>query len=280
MERLVGEMERRSPPPLRTSFDTVQPVFLPPGIKFEGLSLFYKHRGLKLDSLELKPALGQWLAFKKAWRLKILHEGSLVRLEFRTEQKIPPPDGSTRALPFWFVKGLSPVFQLGLLGQIFPSVEVAGLINSRWNFEGSPADIQTAEGILRLKGRDIKLSQTQIPTPFGPLNLPSVQWKRGELEIKLKEGELVFRNLILGAPSDDFLLQMKGSAALVSSYGRLRLDSYDAQLQMDIVKDFKISLLDLMFAGFKQDKGAFYRYGVRLTGRGDQVPDMEKFPGF
>lgn len=280
LEQVVREMELRLPTKLQTSFDKVQAVVFPPGIKFEDLSVYYQNKGLKMDSVELSLAVWQWMAFKKTWKIKALREGSKVFVEFRTVQKSLPDSDNPNPLAFWFVKGSSPVFSLDLLSQVFPQIKTEGKIYGRFSFEGSFEDIKNSEGVFRIKGRGIQVARTQIPTPFGPLNLPPVQWKEGEIILKLKEGELLFEKLRLGAPSDDFILQMKGSSALVSSYGRLRLDSYDAQLQMDIVKGFKISLLDLMFPGFKQDKGKSYRYGVRLTGRGDQIPDMEKFSGF
>ena len=280
LEQVVREMELRLPPKIQTSFDKAQAGVFPPGLKLKNLSVYYQNKSITMDSFEISPAVWQWLAFKKAFRVKAFSEGSGVFVEFRTAQKTPADSENSSPLQFWFVKGSSPSFNLDVLSQVFPHIKAEGKVYGRFNFEGSLEDTKNSEGLVRLRASGVQIARTLIPTPFGPLSLPPVQWKEGEVTLKLKDGELLFQKLKLGAPSDDFIIQMKGSAALASSYGRLRLDSYDAQLQMDIVKGVKISLLDLIFPGFKQDKGKSFRYGVRLTGRGDQIPDMEKFSGF
>ena len=71
---------------------------------------------------------------------------------------------------------------------------------------------------------------------------------------------------------------MRGTTSLSLSYGKLRLNSYNIQLQMDVNKDFKMSLLNLMFVGYKEDKGDFDRYQLRLLGRGNQLPYDRKAP--
>ena len=85
---------------------------------------------------------------------------------------------------------------------------------------------------------------------------------------------------ILALCPDPLRIKMKASGSLFASYGTVRLNSYDIQLQIDTRKDFQMSLLDLMFAAHKEDKGGFFRYMVRLTGQGKQVPHIEKLAEF
>ena len=74
---------------------------------------------------------------------------------------------------------------------------------------------------------------------------------------------------------------MKGSGSLNFSYrGLPYLSSYNLELQIDLDKEFPLRILDLMFSAYKEDKGKFYRYSVRLIGRGSQMPNMEKLENF
>ena len=140
--------------------------------------------------------------------------------------------------------------------------------------------MEEVKALLNLKGENVRLSSAEIHTPLGALNFPPIQWKEGEIVSHFKEGELVFKAFRLGSPSDDLIVQMKGSSSVNFSYGRLRLNSYNVQLQIDIDKNMEMNWLDLMLAGYKEDKGSFYRYRLRLTGQGYQIPDMETLSEF
>ena len=130
-------------------------------------------------------------------------------------------------------------------------------------------------------GDDIYVSQLELKTPLGPLSFPSIGWSSAQVEIEIKKSEVIFKSLRLGKPNDDFNIQMQGSGALGFSYGgRPQLTSYNLELQIDLGKDFPLRILDLMFSDYKEDKGGFYRYSVRLIGRGNQFPNMEKLDGF
>lgn len=278
LEKTIKNFQKKSPASLQTEFDEIRLKLFPPGIEFENMIFNYKNRSFSVKSLEIAVDLFRWLALKKAWRIKAVQGGSSLNVVFwKAKENI---EGEDSPVDFYFIKGGSPALDLELLSHVFPKARVSGNIQTDFDYSGHPERIQSSKAEWNLQGSGIHLSEMELKTPLGPLNLPSIHWGEGEALISLKEGELVLKKLRLGVPADDFIIQMKGSGSVFYSYGRLRLNSYDIQLQMDVNKNFRTSLLDLMFAGYKEDRGKFYRYSLRMTGQGNQVPNMEKLSKF
>ena len=279
-EKTVRDFQKKSPLSFQTDFDRLHLNFFPPGVIFKNFSINYKKKSFHLDSLRLSIVLSKWLAFKKAWRLKAAKENSSLLLEFWKKEKKLKNDPEDNWLSLYFVKGYSPFLQLQNLNSLFPNIKMSGVVKTHFDYEGPPERLEEVKAFLNLKGENIRLSQTEFHTPLGPLNFPSLFWKKGEIILQLKEAELIFKTFHLGGPSDKLIVQMKGSGAVLFSYGKIHLNSYDIQLQIDVDKDFQMSLLDLMFAGYKEDKESFYRYRLRLIGQGNQIPKMEKLSDF
>lgn len=280
LEKTVKDFQKKSPSFLQTDFDKLRLRFFPPGAEFKNLSINLREKNIFLDSLRVSMVLSKWLAFKKAWKFEAVKADSSLSVMFWRKEKVFKDDPEERPVVIYFVEGHSPLLKLQALDSLFPNMRMSGVVETRFSYEGSLEREQDLKAFLSLKGKDILLSQTEIHTPLGPLSFPPIQWKEGEVVLRLKEGEVIFQTFRLGSSSDDFIIQMKGSGAVFFSYGRVRLNSYNVQLQIDVAKSFQMSLLDLMFAGYKEDKGSFYRYRLRLTGQGNQVPNMEKLTEF
>lgn len=279
LEKQVRDFQKKSPYFLQTDFSKMDLNILPPGVEFKNLSVNYKRKNIFLDSLTFSIIPSRWLAFKKAWRIRAVKDNSLFVVDFWKKEKKPTDETRKEPTVIYFIKGHSPFFQLQALNS-FLNTKISGLVKARFDYEGPFNQVQEAKAFLRLTGNNIHFSQTEIPTMLGPLNFPSIKWTNGEVAFRLKEEEIVFKTFRLGAPTDDFIVQMKGSASIFSSYGRVLFNSYNIQLQIDVNKKLQIRLLDLMFKNFKEDKTTFYRYRLRLTGRGNQVPKMEKLSEF
>ncbi len=280
LEKTVRDFQKKSPPSLQTDFDNLHFSFFPPGIEFKNLFVDYKRKTTLLDSFKISIVLSKWLAFKKAFKVKAVQDNSSLFVEFWKKEKIMKDDPEEQPVIIYFIKGYSPLLDLKALNSMFPNMKMSGVMKTRFDYTGSPRISEENKAFLNLTGEAIRLSQMEIQTPLGPLDFPSIQWKEGEIVLHLKKEELVFKTFRLGSPSDDLFVQMKGSASVFFSYGRIRLNSYDVQLQVDLNKGFQMSLLDIMFAGYKEDKGTFYRYKARLTGKGNQVPNMDKLSEF
>ena len=280
LEKTVRNFQKKSPTSLQTDFDKLQLKLFPPGVEFKNMTLNYKGKTLLVHSFGIFIDFRHWLALKKSWKIQAVHEDSFLSVVFWKKEKNLKNDDPAGSVVIYFVQGSVPSLNLKILDNLFPNSEISGQTQIHFDYEGHPERIQEVSASLILKGKDIYLSKIELKTPLGPLSLPPIRWTESSGVFALKEGELVFKNILLGAPSDDLIVRMKGSSSVFFSYGRLRLNSYDIQLQIDLDKDFQMNLLDLMFAGYKEDRGSFYRYSLRMTGRGNQIPNMEKLLEF
>ncbi len=279
LEKKAKDFQKKIPSTLQTDFENIHLKLIPPGLEFEDLFIHYKGKSLTFPSIGIFPAFKEWLTLKPAWRVKAHHKNSslsFVVWKKKKPLKEGPPDSS---IDIYFIKGNAPFWELEVLNNLF-KVKMSGLARAFFDYKGSLKKFEEVIAFLNLKGTNVQLSGTEFKTALGPLNFPPMKWKEIEIASHLKEGELVFKTFRLGAVGDDFIVRLKGSGALLFSYGKVRLNSYDIQLQMDVDKALSIGILDLMFANFKEDKGSFYRYSLRLRGQGHRVPNMEKLPEF
>ena len=279
LEKTVKNIQKQSPSGFQTDFDRLYFNFFPPGVEFSDLSLSYKRKALLLDRFQISILFWKWLAFKKAWRFQALKGDSSFYLDFWKKKK-RSKENPDKAFTIYFLKLVSASLELEDLRTLFPDMKMSGKAKVRFDYEGSPERIQESKASMLLEGEKIQLLQTELKTHLGSLNLPPISWEEGEVFAHLKEGELILKKFHLGSPSDDFIVQVKGSAALKYSYGSVQVESYDLKMQMDLDKKIPMKLLNLMFAGYKEDKGSFFRYRLRLRGQGKKVPDMEKISEF
>ena len=280
LEKAVRNVQKKSPTILQTDFEKIEIKFSPPGVEFKNLSVNYKRKAFTFDRFRFSPLFSKWIALKKAWSLKAFKGNSFLSVVFWKEKKTLEDEESEVPVVVYFAEGHSPLLELEVLDSFFPKVTISGGVQTHFDFKGHPDRVEEIEANFNLKGNSIRLSKTELTTPLGPLNLPFILWGEGEMEFVLKGGELLFKSFQLGSPTDDFIVQMKGSGAVSFSYGKARLNSYNVHLQIDVDKSFKMHILDLMFAGYKEDKGSFYRYLLQMTGRGSQIPNMKKLDKF
>ena len=282
LEKVFRDFQKKSPQALQAEFDKLKLKIFPPGIEFKELSFFYRGKPISLSSLVVSMDLAQWLAFKKGWKLKFFKEESYLTLTFhKKEKKRENEPIDSASIKVYFIKGSAPFLDLKVFNDFIPNTQLSGNIKTQFSYSGSIEEAEKIKAFLKAIGENIYLSKLELNTPLGPLNLPPIRWRSAQVELEVKESEVVFKSLRLGESMDDFNIQLKGSGALSFSYrGQPRLSSYNLELQIDLDKEFPLRILDLMFSPYKQDKGNFYRYSLRLIGRGNQVPNMERLESF
>ena len=281
LEKTFRDLQKKSSQVSQIEFEDLQLKMLPPGVQFKNLSFFPKGRPISLDSLIVSVDVAKWLAFKKAWKFKLSKINSHLFVSFYKTEKQNKEKPESPPIDFYSIKSSMPNFNLEVLNDLFPNTQFSGLFNSQFSFNGSPKDVEKIKASLDSIGENIYLSSLKLKTPLGPLNLPPINWSSIKASAEVKESEVIFKGLRLGEAKDDFYVKMKGSGALDFSYtGQPRLRAYNLELQIDLNKNFPLRILDLMFGSFKEDKGDFYRYKLRLIGEGSQVPNMEKLDSF
>ena len=250
----------------------------PPGLQLDKVSFVQNRKKIEMDSLAVYLDLSQWLALKKAFEIEVQKDQSRVLVNFY--KKSIPESEDSEAKDLYFVKAHSDRFQLESLSSVLKNNPLKGDLSFRSSFQGDPSDTNNIKASLKLESGGIELSPYQWDSTLGPVRLPSMEWKKLELDAEIKEGELILNKIELGTPGDKMQIKARGTGAFKWAYGRFRLSSYNIELQIDLKKDFSFSFLDLMFIAHKQEKADFYRYQLRLIGEGNQVPTMEKLESF
>ena len=277
LEKSLRGFQKQSSVAREIVFDDLKIKILPPGILFKNLSFVYKNKRNYLDSLFVSIAWKDWLAFKRTLKFKLNHGRSRAFLTFRKKKILSDegfPDGGSREM--YFIRAFSNHINLKDLESLYPNM--SGQLRYQFFYKGFVQEAESILAELNLNGGDVQLSTIQLNTFLGPLNLPPINWTKVNVEAQVKEGELIFEKVELGSSEDNLKIKMRGSGA-VSYLRRFFLSSYNIELEIDMDKDIEFSFLDLMFSGYKEDKGNFYRYSVRLIGQGSQVPKIEKLEG-
>jgi len=279
LEKNIKDLQKESPLTREISFNDLKAKWLPPGLLFQDVSFVYKGKTSRLDSALVSISLKDWIAFKKGFNVQLRYGRSKLFFNFKTK---PAPaeeelvDELERKI--YFLRGSSSLIDLKDLSFLYPNM--SGDLKIQFFYQGSFQDVAGMTGELNLTGENISFSELKLNTLLGPLNLPSIKWTKLEIELEIKEGELIFKTVELGGEKDDLKVKMRGSGAFRSVRRAVRLSSYNIELQIDIDKKIPFGFLDLMFASYKEDKGDFYRYSVRMIGQGSQVPKMEKLESF
>ena len=278
LEKSLRDFQKQSSATREIVFDDLKIKTLPPGLLFKNLSFVYKNKRNYLDSLFVSIAWKDWLAFKRTFKFKLNHGHSKAILTFRKKKILSDedfPDSDNREM--YFIRVFSNHINLKDLESLYPNM--LGQVRSQFFYKGFVQETESILAELSLNGENIQLSTIRLNTFLGPLNLPPINWTQVNVEAQVKEGELIFEKVELGSAKDNLKIKMRGSGA-VSYFRRFFLSSYNIELEIDMDKDMEFSFLDLMFSGYKKDKGSFYRYSVRLIGQGSQIPKIEKLESF
>ncbi|MBC6415864.1 MAG: hypothetical protein GDA46_05680 [Bdellovibrionales bacterium] len=258
---------------LSFDFDDLKFNLFPPRLFLKNISFVYQEKRNQLDSLFISLSWKDLLAFKRTVKVNLVHEDSRLSLLFR-RKKIVEDENKEK---IFFINSSSNSIDLKDLDFLYPNM--SGKVKGDFSWKGSLQDTESIVSELYLTGQTIKILKLQLDTFLGPLNLPPINWTKIELNFQIKEGELIFKKVELGTSEDALNIKMKGSSSF-SYYRRLKIDSYNIALQIDLDKNLNFNFLNIMFSAYKEDKGSFDRYKVRLIGQGSQVPKMEKIESF
>lgn len=279
LEKSIKDLQKESPLTREIGFNDLKVKWLPPGLLFQDVSFIYKGKRGRLDSALASVSLKDWIAFKKGFNVQLRHGRSKLFFNFKTKPAPAEEElvaGSERKI--YLLRGSSSLIGLKDLSFLYPNM--SGDLKIQFFYQGSFQDVAGMTGELNLTGENVSFSELKLNTLLGHLNLPSIKWTKLETELEIKEGELIFKTVELGGEKDDLKVKMRGSGAFRSVRRAVRLSSYNIELKIDIDKKIPFGFLDLMFASYKEDKGDFYRYSVRMIGQGSQVPKMEKLESF
>lgn len=171
------------------------------------------------------------------------------------------------------------VFQLPL--ELEGSLSLNGILNF------DPAFSEAPDGSLNLNSRPLSLSSLSIPTPLGPLPLPSLRFQQISAAGKFSEGQLNIESFTFGEPQDDFSGTLKGYVKINLQANnpsqRVQFGAYSFEVQIHAKPNFisKVStLLDILNGmippGSQKNSATGTEYRMKLTGsRFGPPPHME-----
>lgn len=262
------------------SFDDLGLAFLPPGVNLSEVSVetgFMPQ--MKMSNLSLAPSIAGLLAFKPGFvaRAEGLFGGD-VDLTYKTGEKIT--DELNMQQVFLEMSGtqLKPLSKLANL-----PLEVRGTGNIEFDGQIDPGFGKQPESEIKLQLKNILIPAGTVPTPLGPLAIPTVKFKKIDMEGRLVNGELIIEKGSVGDDDDDIRGSLTGNVDVkfVRQGNQVIpvLGGYNLKLDMTLTrgaeKNFGIFLS--FIDKFKQLTGNGARYPIQLKGSSFQVPPEMSF---
>jgi type II secretion system protein N len=134
----------------------------------------------------------------------------------------------------------------------------AGFLSGDIKVEGSLADPSTLNGSLELKLRKLRLDEQN----FMGFQIPTVQVSEGDLNIEIKAGKILLKNVQIGKGMDDLRVQVTGDLGL-NRYLNSSTMNLRAVLGLSDKLRQSFSILETLMASAKTPDG---RYAYKLTG--------------
>ncbi len=140
----------------------------------------------------------------------------------------------------------------------FAGVKGSGIITGKSHLDGAPSDLASLNGGLDLKLKNVQLDEQMI---FA-FKIPSLSVSEGSVNVDIKSGKLLMKNVQLGRQNDDVVATLTGDIAL-----NRNLNS--SPLNLRVVFSFSpkvlasFSFIESIIAGAKQSDG---KYAYKLTG--------------
>ncbi len=276
LEKIVRQSQKQLSIDLK--FKKLKLKVLPPGVAFYKVSLNNSvlKEPITLDTFVFSMAITKWLALKKAWSIEGVKDKSSIAFTFWQEKRL----FKDLKTSYVFLEGSSPLLDFSLIRDFLPNIKMEGQSSFKMRYEGSVENLEEAKGVLKLKASQIRWLQSQIETNMGFLELPKLSWSKAEAVLRLKEGNIVVESLVLGSDSDELYLQLRGNGELVYAYNQFRLGSYDFQMKIEVSKKLRLSLIELLLSGVKEESPDKYLYKVRITGQGHKPPHIKRLSEF
>ncbi len=154
-------------------------------------------------------------------------------------------------------------------------VPLKGAVNAKLSGNVDPSFIDQPEGDVQMTFASLEVPASSVPTPFGPMNLPTVKWSNVVLKGRMAQGKFFVDEGKVGAAQDPLNGQIKGQMDVrILRSGNADVSSYDFRVELNlnksVEKDFGLflSFLDT----FRTPNLSGSKYLFRATGLRFGVP--------
>ena len=141
-----------------------------------------------------------------------------------------------------------------------------------------PAFAVQPEGDVQLDIQKFELVAANVPTPFGPINVPQVNVSELNISGRITDGRLIIEEARLGRKGDDISGSLKGDIGLRidGRGGAVSVTPGAYNLDLDIVVSKGLSeragLLLMLLDSYKRPDSGGSRYAVRIQGQNFLMP--------
>ncbi|MCB0355578.1 MAG: type II secretion system protein GspN [Bdellovibrionales bacterium] len=268
------------------TFDDLNLSLIPaPGLDMKGVKLELPNLPpIEAQSLSLSPSIASLLAFKLGFvsNIKGLLDGDL--------QLVVKPGSKTedKKIQLQAVDIEANNIQLSELKKYLNlPIQLKGKANLELNAELDPNFVEQPDGEASLMTEKLRLPSTSLPTPFGELPFPEMNFEKLTLKGRLTGGDLIIEQFELGSIKDAFSMRLKGRLGLQLIKGPRGIaplpGAFDLKAEINSKsRDNKDLQLFLSFLDkYKVTSGDTDRYLLRVKGRNfQQNPDMSKLNKF
>jgi hypothetical protein len=168
------------------------------------------------------------------------------------------------------------------LGPSWP-VAPAGQGTLKAKVDLDPSMKTQPEGTVELNAAQIVVPQFELPTGFGPLQIPALGFKKVQLKGQLKNGKLTLKETQIGHSQDELILKVNGDVDMsIQPGGNARVSYYNLIIDLSLKKSMQTKLggtaaaLQSYLGKFGSVSGDGQRYAFRIQGNGfnDPMPQM------
>lgn len=193
------------------TFENLNLSFLPvPGFQLNDVKLDIQNLPtIEAGSLSLSPSISSLLRFKLGFvsRVQGLFDGNLQLVvkpgekTDRSQKQVLNLDGQN--------------IEIARMTKLLKSpITPRGKVLFELSTEIDPSFSEQPEAELSLKAAQIILPSSQIPTDFGDMPLPELNFTLLNVKGRLTDGDLIFEQMELGSAKDPLTLKVKGRMGL------------------------------------------------------------------
>lgn len=164
------------------------------------------------------------------------------------------------------------------LGPQWP-VAPAGQGNLKAKVDVDPSMKTQPEGTLEMVVDQVVIPQFDLPTSFGPMSIPALNFRKVVLKGQLKNGKLSLKETQLGGSQDEISLKISGDIELrIFPGGTPNVSFYNLAIDLNLKKSMEAKLggaagaIQSYLGKFGTSNSEGQRYAFRVQGNGFNDP--------
>jgi type II secretion system protein N len=203
---------------------------------------------IEFDEMSVQPKPAQLLAGKLGVRAELRQGPSEIRMD---------ASGKGEQIDAEIHLENTDLGKLGVLA-FAAGIKGTGFLTGDIKINGSLSDLSTLNGLIELKLKKLKIEEQNL---MG-FQLPVIQVNDGDLNVEIKAGKLLMKNVQIGKGTDDLRVGLSGDVSLNRFLNASAIDLRAVLGLSDKLRQ-SFSILESLMGSAKTPDG---RYAYRITG--------------